>query len=155
MIKKMRQSKTNNTIEHRLESSQSFLKSDWPMIICVTMIVIMIVYSVLYHAKDKPDTPQALAAAAFKQVQGIQEWGPGMGPQPLISKPVAFNPIPEILEWRPGLGAQPLISKPADLEKPVWKTLYYCPNHGPQIPMFDVNNRPHCPVDKQIMMVNP
>ncbi|VEN74110.1 Magnetosome protein MamI-3 [Candidatus Desulfarcum epimagneticum] len=127
--KKTKPSERLETTELRIEKSASFLKSDWPMIICVAMVVCIIVYSVLNHARHKPDTPQAMFANAIKQVQGLPEWKPGLGAQPLLSKPAAFARSP-------------------------WQTLYTCPTHGPQTPVFDSNAAPYCPICNQNMMVS-
>ena len=99
------------------------------MIICVAMVILMAIYIVLNHAKSKPDTPQAMYADALKQARGIQEWRPGQGPQPLFSKLAATK-------------------------RPAWQSLYSCPVHGSQTPVFNANAVPRCPICNQNMAVN-
>lgn len=98
----------------------------------IILVIAGLTLTVLHHAKDKPESPQAMVAAALNQAGGgLQEWRPGMGPQPLVSKPVAFG------------------------GKLVWQQLYSCPTHGlAGIPLFGPHGAPHCPLCKQIMTVN-
>ena len=120
--------------KYQPKTSTVFLKSDWPMIICVAMVICIMIYTVLNHAQSKPDTPQAMYADALKQAQGILEWKPGQGPQPLFSKLAAAK-------------------QPA--KQPTWQSLYICPIHGSQTPVFQNSAVPRCPICNQNMMVNP
>ncbi len=102
---------------------------DWLTISFVIFVICVMVFAVLNHAKDKPDTPQAMMAAALQQIRGIPEWKTGSGSQPLLSRPAAFRVR-------------------------AWKVLYVCPVHGFQSPVFRTNTQPVCPVCNQTMVVN-
>jgi len=59
----------------------------------MTVVVIMVAF-VVDKAKQKPQSPQAMMAAA------IREWAPGMGPQPFMYHPAAqttpaWQPLPQ------------------------------------------------------------
>ncbi|HIJ79394.1 MAG: hypothetical protein OEY01_10580 [Desulfobulbaceae bacterium] len=101
------------------------------LIVAVLLVIGGVTLAVLHHAKDKPASPQSVVAAALNRAGGLQEWRPGMGPQPLLSKPAAF-----------GNGLQ-------------WRHLYSCPTHGlAGTPFYGPHGVPHCPICKQKMMVN-
>lgn len=80
-------------------------------IVGVFFVLAIIVAFVLSRATSKPQSPQALAAAALtgRIVTPNLEWKPGQGPQPLIYHPAALSQP----AWRPlpgqdsTLGAQP------------------------------------------------
>jgi len=62
-------------------------------ILGVFAVLVLIVVVVLSNAKKKPQSPQALVAAALTRpiVAPGLEWKPGMGPQPLIYHPAALT----------------------------------------------------------------
>jgi len=131
MARKKKEPLKQISFSGRIKPSVGFFKSDWPMIICVAMVICMMIYTVLNHAKSKPDTPQTMYAAALKQARGIQEWRPGQGSQPLFSKLAATA-----------------------TKRPAWQSLYSCPVHGSQMPVFKNDAVPRCPICNQNMMVN-
>ena len=71
----------------------------WIFLGCVFLAVLTIILTVFNHEKLKPDSPQAVAAAAFNRIIATQEWKPGMGPTPLVYHPAAatqpaWQPLP-------------------------------------------------------------
>ena len=88
----------------------------WFLIALVILGVLLVLIVVVKHDEKKPQSPQALVAAAFNQVFPIQEWKPGMGKKPFIYHPAAF-------EWKPGMGKKPLMYHPAGLNQLVWRPL--------------------------------
>ena len=105
----------------------------WMIVGIVSLVIFGILFGVLDHAIDKPTSPQALVAAAFNLPSlTVQEWKPGMGPQPLIYHPAAFH-------------------APVN----TWTPLYLCPTHGATgPPIYDKNGMPHCPTCNQLMVTN-
>jgi len=93
----------------------------WLWIAVVFLGVLGILIGIYTQEKAKPDSPHALVAAAFNQMNIAQEWRPGMGPQPLVYHPAAFSL--GVKEWRPGMGQKPLIYHPAATNSPVWRPL--------------------------------
>ena len=83
-------------------------KNIWLLIGVVFLGVIVLLMAVFDHEKEKPRSPQAVAAAAFSQMLTIQEWKPGTGKQPLFYHPAAL----EGLQWRP------LPERPAASQQP-------------------------------------
>nr|ASQ41188.1 magnetosome protein MamI-2 [Candidatus Magnetananas rongchenensis] len=68
----------------------------WILVAIVFIGVLIMLITVFNHDKQKPKSPQALVAAGFNQLFNsqnltIQEWKPGMGPQPLMYHPAAFQ----------------------------------------------------------------
>lgn len=57
----------------------------------VMAVVFLMVFVVLSKAKQKPQSPQAMVAAALNSFFTTQEWQPGMGPQPFLYHPAAQN----------------------------------------------------------------
>lgn len=68
----------------------------WLLVGLVVLCVLIVLTVVFKHEEVKPKSPQALAAAAFNQIFAVQEWKPGMGPQPLMYHPAGFD----TLTWR-------------------------------------------------------
>ena len=99
-------------------------------IVSVFLIVMLVVLFVLNNSTKKPQSPQALVAAAVQSwFAPPQEWKPGMGPQPLIYHPAAqqlmWKPLPEAFAgeknggrfestWRPLPDAAPLQAPPVN-----------------------------------------
>lgn len=75
----------------------------WFLVGAVFLCVLLVLISVFKHDREKPQSPQALAAAAFNQTFTVKEWKPGMGPKPFMYHPAGFNS----LAWRP-LPPQPV-----------------------------------------------
>ena len=69
----------------------------WFLVGSVFFCVLLVLVIVFSHNREKPESPQALVAAAFNQVFPIQEWKPGMGKQPFMYHPVGFKGM----VWRP------------------------------------------------------
>ncbi len=78
----------------------------------VLVVVMLVLVFVLGRARTKPQSPQAMVAAALTD---------------LFSSPIS----PNGLEWQPGMGQQPLIYHPAAVERPVWRPL---PDASPAAP---------------------
>lgn len=79
----------------------------WMMVGAVFLCVLLIVVIVMLHEREKPESPQAVAAAAFNQLFSAKEWKPGMGPQPFMYHPAGFNrPVWQPLPQRSGLPGQ-------------------------------------------------
>ena len=69
----------------------------WFLVGAVFLCVILVLIAVFNHDREKPKSPQALAAAAFNQAFTMQEWKPGMGKKPFLYHPAGFNqPV-----WKP------------------------------------------------------
>lgn len=102
----------------------------WFLVGCVFCCVLLVLLAVFFHEKGKAQSPQALIAAALGTPL-VQEWKPGMGPQPLLYHPAAAN-------------------------APVWQPLLVCPQHGAvKIDGFDPSmGRPLCPVCGQALVYN-
>ncbi|MBF0226385.1 MAG: hypothetical protein HQK76_13100 [Desulfobacterales bacterium] len=66
-------------------------KKVWISIIIVFIFVLGILVVTYNHSKEKPDSPQAVVAAAFNQLFSAKEWQPGMGTKPLIYHPAGFT----------------------------------------------------------------
>ena len=90
----------------------------WILVGTVFFCVLLIIVIVNIHDKEKPGSPQAVAAAAFNQLFSVKEWKPGMGSKPFMYHPAGFNqPV-----WRPlskrvpnqnqMMGSAPQISPP-------------------------------------------
>ncbi|HIJ58069.1 MAG TPA: hypothetical protein HPP41_00170 [Deltaproteobacteria bacterium] len=69
----------------------------WFLVGAVFLCVLLVLGAVFNHEREKPKSPQALAAAAFNQTFTVKEWKPGMGPKPFMYHPAGFNS----LAWRP------------------------------------------------------
>lgn len=69
----------------------------WIMVGVVSLCVIVILVIVSIHGREKPESPQALAAAAFGQIFPIKEWKPGMGKKPFVFHPAGAQG----LVWQP------------------------------------------------------
>jgi len=88
----------------------------------VFAVVMIVVIFVLNNSTKKPQSPQAMVAAAMSSWFAPSEWQPGMGPKPLIYHPAAqqqliWQPMPGSpaaepgrpkfdSDWRPLPGAQ-------------------------------------------------
>ena len=72
-------------------------RGTWLMIGVVFLCVLLVLIIVSIHQKEKPESPQALAAAAINQILPLKEWKPGMGKKPFMYHPAGFNR----LVWRP------------------------------------------------------
>ena len=83
------------------------------------LLALAVVYN---HEKEKPESPQAIASAAFNHIISAKEWKPGMGKQPFVYHPAGFNRL-AVQEWKPGMGAQPFMYHPANVNQPVWRPL--------------------------------
>lgn len=69
----------------------------WILVGTVFLCVLLIIVIVNLHDKEKPESPQAVAAAAFNQLFSVNEWKPGMGAKPFMYHPAGFKqPV-----WRP------------------------------------------------------
>ena len=79
----------------------------WMMVGAVFLSVLLIIVIVMLHDREKPESPQAVAAAAFNQMFPVKEWKPGMGPQPFMYHPAGINqPIWQPLPQRNALPGQ-------------------------------------------------
>ena len=103
----------------------------WFLVGCVFCCVILVVLAVFFHGKNKAQSPQALVAAALSAWTGVQEWKPGMGPQPFMYHPAASN-------------------------GPMWQPLMICPQHGAvNFDQVDPGlGRPRCQICGQPMVFN-
>lgn len=72
-------------------------RTSWIFLGCVLAVIVVTLLAMLNHEKEKPDSPQALAAAAFNRIIDTREWKPGMGPQPFMYHPAAGSR----LVWQP------------------------------------------------------
>lgn len=109
-------------------SRKSNLVFGW--ILLVFFIVAATLAYVLNVAKQKPESPQALVAAAFNLT---------------ITAPT---------EWKPGMGPKPLIYHPAATPAPQWQAMYQCPTHGINgKPQFNKKGVPYCAICNQQMTV--
>ncbi|MEI6126267.1 MAG: hypothetical protein WCQ99_06890 [Pseudomonadota bacterium] len=101
----------------------------WILLGCVFLVVVTIILAVFNHEKQKPDSPQAVAAAAFNRIIATQEWKPGMGPQPLIYHPAAatqpvWQPLPPRSgQMQQGAVPQPFMNRQATGGQPAWQPL--------------------------------
>ena len=69
----------------------------WMMVGAVFLSVLLIIVIVMLHDREKPESPQAVAAAAFNQLFPVKEWKPGMGAKPFMYHPAGINqPV-----WQP------------------------------------------------------
>ncbi len=79
----------------------------WMLVGAVFLCVLQIIVVVSLHDREKPESPQAVAAAAFNQLFPVKEWKPGMGSQPFMYHPAEFNqPVWHPLPQRAGPSAQ-------------------------------------------------
>ena len=70
----------------------------WFLIGCVFCCLLLVLLAVFSHEKTKAQSPQALLAAVLGNGSAVvQEWRPGMGPQPFMYHPAAASG----LAWRP------------------------------------------------------
>ncbi len=88
----------------------------WFVIAFVFLCVLFVLLAVFNHEREKPESPQAMVAAALNQT--VQEWKPGMGSKPFIYHPAGFAQ-----EWKPGMGSKPFIYHPAGFNDLIWKPL--------------------------------
>jgi hypothetical protein len=72
-------------------------RGTWLMVGVVFLCVLLVLIIVSIHEKEKPESPQALVAAAINQIFPLKEWKPGMGKKPFMYHPAGFN----ALVWRP------------------------------------------------------
>ncbi|NVM57906.1 MAG: hypothetical protein HWN51_07290, partial [Desulfobacterales bacterium] len=63
----------------------------------VFLCVLLVLIAVFNHDKEKPQSPQALVAAAFGDTFRVKEWKPGMGPKPFMYHPAGFNSLCGVL----------------------------------------------------------
>ncbi len=96
-----------NTMSHR---------SVWLSIGVVFVCILLVLFIVFNHDREKPRSPQEAVAAAFSQMFPINEWQPGMGKQPLMYHPAGFNS----LTWKP---------LPQRGENRVWNNRYPTPTN--------------------------
>jgi len=96
-----------NRLNKSLTNSQLLL-----CIGAVFVAVFLVVAFVLTNAKAKPQSPQAMVAAALSGLLSNpnlgREWQPGMGPKPFLYHPAAltqpaWQPLPDM-----GVAAQPV-----------------------------------------------
>ena len=79
----------------------------WMMVGAVFLSVLLIIVIVMLHDREKPESPQAVAAAAFNQLFPVKEWKPGMGAKPFMYHPAGINqPVWQQLPQRSGLSGQ-------------------------------------------------
>jgi hypothetical protein len=79
------------------EKGLSSDRTIWFLVGAVFLCVILVLIAVFNHDREKPKSPQALAAAAFNQALTVKEWKPGMGPKPFMYHPAGLNSM----AWRP------------------------------------------------------
>ena len=72
-------------------------RATWLLAGVVFLCVLLVLIIVSIHDREKPESPQALAAAAINQIFPVKEWKPGMGKKPFMYHPAGFNR----LVWRP------------------------------------------------------
>ncbi len=102
----------------------------WIIVVIVFIVVFGIILAVLNHAKDKPDSPQALVAAAFLSPAGFHNTMSNY-----LCNPILTNSI------MPGNSG--------------WHYLYLCPIHGGTDKIyFNANGDPKCPVCHKDMVLN-
>ena len=79
----------------------------WMLVGAVFLCVLLIIVIVILHDREKPKSPQAVAAAAFNQLFTTKEWKPGMGPKPFMYHPAGFHqPVWQPLPQRAGPSGQ-------------------------------------------------
>ena len=111
----------------------------WILVGTVSLCVLLIIVIVNLHDKEKPESPQAVAAAAFNQLFSVKEWKPGMGSKPFMYHPAGFNQLFSAKEWKPGMGSKPFMYHPAGLNQPVWRPL--SPGAGLPTPMMGTGSQ--------------
>ncbi|MBF0515251.1 MAG: hypothetical protein HQK81_14485 [Desulfovibrionaceae bacterium] len=115
-----------NRLNKSLTNSQLFL-----CIGAVFVAVFLVLAFVLSNAKAKPQSPQAMVAAALSGLLSNpnlgREWQPGMGPKPFLYHPAAltqpaWQPLPQAAN-APAGAAQPGLAQPGGETARGWRPL--------------------------------
>ena len=73
-------------------------RTTWFLVGAVFLCVLLVLVIVFSHNREKPESPQALVAAAFNQQPfSVKEWKPGLGKKPFVYHPAGGRG----LAWRP------------------------------------------------------
>lgn len=117
-----------NTEQHTPLSDRAI----WIVIAVVFLSVLTILLALYNHEKQKPDSPHALAAAAFNQLFAIKEWQPGLGPKPLLYHPAAQVHQQPLQQLHPMQNQNPAYAPRAD--GLIWRPLPRPSQGGHMVP---------------------